>query len=68
MGSRKPLELGAWVSGVVVDTNDWGGHNPPAVQPRRRAKGTVVEVYPSAPNVVGIQTDDGEQVSIRTDL
>jgi hypothetical protein len=53
---------------VVVNLDDWGGKNPPVIEPRRRAAGTVIGVFPEAANVVQVQTDEGETLGVRTDL
>lgn len=67
MGKRL-REFGQHATGVVVDENDWGGHNPPIIRPRRVVSGTVCRVFTAAPNVVGVETPGGERLVIRTDL
>jgi hypothetical protein len=62
------IDFGQTATGIVVNENDWGGKNPRVVRPRRRVTGTVTGLFPAAPNVCGVRTPDGEDLTIRTDL
>lgn len=66
--ARKAPGFGERANGIVCDENDWGGKNPPMIRPRKRVWGTVNRVFPAAPNVVGVETMDGEHYVIRTDV
>lgn len=58
-------DLGDRATGVVSDENDWGGKYPRPITPRRIVTGTVMGVYPGAPDVVKVETDRGETCVIR---
>lgn len=60
--------LGERATGVVCHVNDWPGRLPKLARPKRHAWGTVTQVYPRRPEVLGIATDAGETVHIRVDV
>lgn len=64
--SRPPvLDLGQRVTGLVLDTTVWEREDRrQLVKPDRRVTGTVMTVWPYAPHVVGVVTDDGEDLIV----
>ena len=58
-------ELGARVTGVVIDAAHWdNASRVRRLRPMQVATGTVHVVYPHAPTVVGIRTRGGEDLHI----
>lgn len=58
-------ELGERVTGLVLDTEMWEREDRrQLVKPERRASGAVMTVWPFAPHIAGIRTDDGERLTV----
>lgn len=57
---RKHFDFGDRVTGRVVDPQDFR-----ATRPARYATGEVIQIFPHAPNVVGIRYSNGETCTIK---
>lgn len=58
--AAKHLDFGDRASGRVVDDQEFR-----ATRPARYATGEVIQIFPHAPNVVGIRYSNGETATIR---
>lgn len=58
--TRRYFDFGDHAAGRIIDPNSFA-----ALYPTRIVAGTVTTIYPEAPAVVGIMTDDGEPYTIR---
>ena len=54
------VEFGDRVTGRVVNTETWR-----AIRPPRTVTGVLIAMFPKAPHIVTVVTDDEEQLTVR---